>query len=80
LQAPVCTWTYANGEQNTIGAALCSSSENCADCCADVVVAYSLIHRTCSVLPACALGQRIWYYYTVRTQELASLIGTIPLQ
>jgi len=31
------------------------------------VAAYSLIHRTCAVLPACALGQRIWYYYTVRT-------------
>ena len=45
LQASVCVWTYANGEQNTIGAALCSSSEDGADCCADMVAAYSRIHQ-----------------------------------
>jgi hypothetical protein len=45
-----------------------------------MVAAYSLIHRTCAVLPACALGQRIWYHYTVCIQYLSSPIGTIPPQ
>ena len=45
-----------------------------------MVAAYSRIHRTCAVLPACALGQRIWYDYTVRIWYLSSRSGTVPPQ